>query len=216
MFYWVWNVPVWSTVWRKLILWDNSHSSTTMRLIEALWFLYFSFGLRPKQMYSPPSSKVILDSRMETLCRSFFPTNCTRSRYIETSGTESSDFIVELHTWKQQESVKDLKKVRTRAETRLSVYLPSGCCRCYWTASWSKGFWCPCSWSRRRAAALCCHSLPPDSWSSIRSSQGHETSTNLQREEQWQENQSKVVPVVFSFRFLGLMQFKACLHVMGA
>lgn len=95
----------------KLNLWDNSHSSTTMRLKDALWFLRFSLGLRPKQMYSPPSSKVIFHSRMETLFRTFFPTNCTRSRNMETSGTASSDCITDSHTWKQQETVKNPKKV---------------------------------------------------------------------------------------------------------
>lgn len=174
-----------------------------MRLIDALWFLYFSLGLRPKQMYSPPSSKVIFHSRMEMLLRLFFPTNCTRSRYMETSGTASSDFIVELHTWKQKKSVKDLKKVGSKAEIR--QLLPSRCCHCYWTASWSKGFWCQCSWSRSRATTLCCHSLPPDSWSSLQTSQGHESSTNLQREEQWQKHKSNLF-----FLPLGNSKLKSC------
>lgn len=197
----------------KLILWDNSHSSTTMRLIDALWFLYFSLGLRPKQMYSPPSSKVIFHSRMERSLPSFFPTNCTRSRYMETSGTASSDFIVELHTWKQQETVKGLKRLRVLQ--KISRFLPSGCCRCYWTASWSKGFWCQCSWCRSRVTSRCCRSLPSDSWSSLQTSQGHESTTNLKREEQWQENTSKAVPVELSFWFLRLLQCTACWHVMG-
>lgn len=74
---------------------------------------------------------------------------------------------------------------------KISQFLPSGCCRCYWTASWSKGFWCQCSWSRCRVTSRCCRSLPSDSWSSLQTSQGHESTTNLKREEQWRENTIK-------------------------
>ena len=64
----------------------------------ALWFLPFSFGLRPKQVYCPASSKVMLLSKMETLLLWFFPTKSTRSLYMLTCGTDSSDSINASHT----------------------------------------------------------------------------------------------------------------------
>lgn len=94
-------------VWRKIKLTqgDDSRSSTTMSLIVALWFLPFSLGLRPKQVYSPPSSKVMFHSRMDMLLRWFLPTKSTRSRYMVTCGTTPSDGITESHTWNDQPAV---------------------------------------------------------------------------------------------------------------
>lgn len=167
-------------------------------------------------MYSPASSKVIFHSRMEMLFLTFFPTNSTRSRRMVTSGDESTDCMVESHTWKWQWTVSILKKVASEEDMRRLS--PSGSCHYNWTATWSKGLWCQCSWSRCRATSPCCHLLPPGSWSSPQTSPGPERTTNLNRQGRWQENEAGSSCRVKLLIFLGwhidkhLMQgIKTCL-----
>lgn len=110
---------------------DHSHSSTTMRLKMALWFLPISLGFRPKQIYWPPSSKVMLDSMMETLFSWFIPTNVTRSRYTDTWGSTPSDGITDSHTWQNQKSFQSsLENTWLWVECRSLRALPSAGCRC--------------------------------------------------------------------------------------
>lgn len=85
---------------------ERSHSSTTMRWKMALWFLSFSFGFRPKQVYRPPSSKVMFHNKMEMLFSWFFPTNSTRSLNMLTFGTTPSEGITDSQTWKDQQSTQ--------------------------------------------------------------------------------------------------------------
>lgn len=198
---------------------DHSHSSTTMRVKVALWFLPFSLGLRPKQVYWPPSSKVMFHSKMEMLLWSFFPTNSARSLYTVTCGTTPSDGITDSHTWKDQPAVNHPKgPLKTWAWMFLSnrMLLPSAWCRFHWIASWSRGSWCRYSWSMCKATLLCCHSLPPGRESSLQTSQGPEQTTCLKRKRkrsiQLSNKQISVfprcwtIPLSSEFRFLNAKQ----------
>lgn len=187
---------------------DHSRSSTTMRVKVALWFLPFSLGLRPKQVYWPPSSKVMFHSKMEMLLWSFFPTNSTRSLYTVTCGTTPSDGITDSHTWKDQPAVNHPKgPLKTWAWMFLSnrMLLPSVWCRCHWIASWSRGSWCRCSWSMCKATLRCCHSLPPGRESSRQTSQGPEQTTGLKRKRtrstQPSNKQIRVFPKMLNYAF---------------
>lgn len=164
----------------------HSRSSTTMRVKMALWFLPFSLGLRPKQVYWPASSKVMFHNRMETLFLWFFPTNSTLSLNIFTSGSTSSEAISASHTWQDQQQAVSHPTIPPTSYSKQignlsGKLLPSSWCHCHWIASWNKGFRCRYSWHTSRVTWRCFHSLPPGREPSQQASPDHEQTTHLRK-----------------------------------